>query len=305
MTERLERLLTHLQSSSSGNRRKRRIGFVGFGKVGKFLFEKVREHASLEVAFVCDLFAPETVRSSKDIPDICKIYDPKDIPRTKPDLICEVAHPNVTKKYGAFFLSICDYMMASTTAFADEECSNMLMREAEKSTGNGLYLTTGALWAANDIKKMSDQGVLSELCITMKKHPKSLKLRGDSKVRLDAAKHREGEITLYDGPLRRLCFEAPNNVNTMATAGIAALKTTGFDRTRVRLICDKSLECTIITVDAVGTPTRPNGEGLRVVSDRVNPSIPGAVTGLGTFTTFYTSMLIAAEGKLGDGIHIV
>jgi len=41
------------------------------------------------------------------------------------------------------------------------------------------------------------------------------------------------------------------------------------------------------------------------VSDRVNPSVPGAVTGLGTFMTFYTSMLIAAKGKLGDGIHIV
>ena len=303
MTERIERILTHLRSSSSN--KKRWIGFVGFGKVGRFLYEKTRENDRFEVAFVCDLFAPDMVRSSKDVPERCKIYDPKDIPRTKPDLICEVAHPNVTKTYGAFFLSICDYMMASTTAFADEECSNVMTREAERRTGNGLYLTTGALWAANDIKKMSDQGVLRDLTITMKKHPKSLKLRGDSKVRLDAAKGQDGEITLYDGPLRKLCFEAPNNVNTMATAGIAALKTTGFDRTRVRLVCDQSLKSTIITVDALAKPTGPNGEGLRVISDRVNPSVPGAVTGLGTFTTFYTSMLIAAEGKLGDGIHIV
>jgi aspartate dehydrogenase len=260
--ERIQRILTHIGESS--RRRRRRVGFVGFGKVGRFLFEKVRDHEDLEVAFVCDLFAPDAVRAAKDVPERCKVYDPKDIPMTKPDLICEVAHPNVTKKYGEFFLSICDYMMASTTAFADSDCSRKMMREAQRKTGNGLYLTTGALWAANDIKKMSDQGVLSELCITMKKHPRSLKLKGGAKKKLDAAEGQKGEIILYDGPLRELCFEAPNNVNTMATAGIAALNTTGFDRTRVRLISDQSLQSTIIIVDALGTPTTPSGDALYV-----------------------------------------
>ncbi len=196
-------------------------------------------------------------------------------------------------------------MIASTTAFADDICSKRMMKEAKRATGNGLYLTTGALWAANDIKKMSDQGVLSSLCITMKKHPKSLKLQGNSLKRLKASKDQKGEIIVYDGPLRQLCFEAPNNVNTMATAGIAALSSTGFDHTRVRLIADTSLHSTIITVDALGTPTTSSGDALHIISNRVNPSIPGAVTGLGTFMTFFTSMLSAAEGKLGDGIHIV
>ena len=72
MTERIERILTHLQSGSG---KKRRIGFVGFGKVGRFLFESTLENPRLEVAFVCDLFAPDIVRSSKDVPERCKIYD--------------------------------------------------------------------------------------------------------------------------------------------------------------------------------------------------------------------------------------
>ena len=82
-----------------------------------FLFERTLENPRLEVAFVCDLLSTDMNASSKDVPERCKIYDPKDIPRTKPDLICG-STSQYDEKYGAFFLSICDYMMASATRSA-------------------------------------------------------------------------------------------------------------------------------------------------------------------------------------------
>ncbi len=84
---RIETILKHLKTSSSDlkkKKRRRRIGFVGFGKVGKFLLEKTMKHPDLEVAFICDLFNPNAVRSYKGCPEECKIYDTKDIPRTRP-----------------------------------------------------------------------------------------------------------------------------------------------------------------------------------------------------------------------------
>ena len=48
---------------------------------------------------------------------------------------------------------------------------------------------------------------------------------------------KEGECVLYEGPVRALCPLAPNNVNTMACAAIAAnTPELGFDGVVGRLI---------------------------------------------------------------------
>jgi aspartate dehydrogenase len=91
----------------------------------------------------------------------------------------------------------------------------------------------------------------------MKKHPSSLKLGGDLAARNTAALTTEGETVLYDGtnflarsvymsdvshigPVRDLCALAPNNVNTMAAASIAAVNL-GFGQVRARLVADPRL----------------------------------------------------------------
>ena len=82
------------------NQQKRRIGFIGYGKVAAFLVQKVLENGNtvgMELAFVCDLFAPDMVAKCKIIPEECKAYDLSDFEKYKADLIVEAAHPNVSK----------------------------------------------------------------------------------------------------------------------------------------------------------------------------------------------------------------
>lgn len=43
-------------------------------------------------------------------------------------------------------------------------------------------------------------------------------------------------VTLYEGPVRQLCPLAPNNVNTMAVASMAA-GNLGFDKVTLQLCC--------------------------------------------------------------------
>ena len=69
----------------------------------------------------------------------------------------------------------------------------------------------------------------------MRKHPSSFKLDGDLKAKNAAVK--DEAVTLYDGPVRGLCPLAPNNVNTMAAAAVAA-HNLGFDGTVGRLVAD-------------------------------------------------------------------
>ena len=69
----------------------------------------------------------------------------------------------------------------------------------------------------------------------MKKHPSAFKLRGELAQMVTTV--REGPLTLYEGPVRGLCPLAPNNVNTMACAAIAA-HNLGFDGVVGCLVAD-------------------------------------------------------------------
>ncbi len=69
----------------------------------------------------------------------------------------------------------------------------------------------------------------------MRKHPSALKLLGSLQERNDSV--RDQAEVIYEGPVRDLCPLAPNNVNTMAAAAVAA-HNLGFDGTIGRLISD-------------------------------------------------------------------
>ena len=69
----------------------------------------------------------------------------------------------------------------------------------------------------------------------MKKHPTSFKLSGD--IAIKNSKVKEEAVVLYEGPVRPLCSVAPNNVNTMAAAAIAATNL-GLDQTIGKLVSD-------------------------------------------------------------------
>jgi len=111
------------------------------------------------------------------------------------------------------------------------------------------------------------------------------------------------ETLLYDGSIAELCFMAPNNVNTIATAALAAQGSLRFADTRATLICDPRLETMVIDVEARGKVPEGKAAGLVVRSSRVNPSAPGAVTGTATFLSFLRSLMLAAANPGGDGVR--
>ena len=68
----------------------KRVGIIGFGKVGSFLTEKVLEAAHIDLAFVCDPVNAPGVQSSQLIPEGCKCTDLGEYQKFKPDVIVEV-----------------------------------------------------------------------------------------------------------------------------------------------------------------------------------------------------------------------
>lgn len=288
-------------ASGTPLRRRRRIGIVGFGAVGKYLATAVTSHPlcrdKLELAFVWEPMDPSVVRNSADVPAEAVLDSVDEFADKRADLIIEVAHPSISEKYGVAFLQHADYMPASTTAFADAKIESALRAEAEgAATGHGMYIPSGALWGARDVQKMSQGGSLKGLCVTMKKAPHHLKVYGSVLDKMEAAlaKGIQGETVLYDGPVRDLAPLAPNNVNTIAAAALAA-PNLGFDGVQARLVMDPALQAHVVEVDVSGPGA------FRVCTNRFNPAQTGAVTGDATYASFMASML-EAHGK-GDGLH--
>nr|XP_032634732.1 putative L-aspartate dehydrogenase [Chelonoidis abingdonii] len=216
-------------------------------------------------------------------------------PCSEVDLVVEVAHPCVVQDHGASFLSGADFMVGSPTALADQ-ATEMRLREAARHGGHTLYVPRGALWGSEDIQRMDDRGVLQGLKVTMIKHPDSFRLEGALRERLGAVR-----AVLYEGPVRGLCPLAPNNVNTMAAACMAA-PSLGFDGVQGCLIADPGLpDWHVVEVEVTGLSGERRDQAFTVTTSRRNPAFPGAVTGAATFPSFWSSLL-ACQGHRG---HVV
>jgi len=278
---------------SSGNRKKRRVGIVGFGHIGQYLVHEILKRDDLELSFVWNR-TTDVLRGKVD--DKYILENLHSFAERTPDLIVEVAHPSITMNYGELFLDVADYMVGSPTALANSDVENKLRKKACSGT-HGIYIPSGALWGGNDIKKMADRGTLKGLKVTMKKHPSCYKLNEPLKSRNERVKSEA--VVLYDGCIRDLCPLAPNNVNTMAAAALAA-HNLGFDKAQGCIVADPSLDAHIVEVDVTGPGEEQNQFTVKAV--RHNPAASGAVTGNATYASFLSSMLGAHSQ--GPGLHL-
>lgn len=146
------------------------------------------------------------------------------------------------------------------------------------------------------------------LFIRMSKHPSCFRLTGDV---LSDWTEGEGKRVLFRGSVAELCPLAPNNVNTMAAAAVAA-GTLGFTAVQGEIVSDTAWVflkiwflsfhiCLNPTFHTCSCPrlrdyhvvevevTGPDGFSVHTV--RRNPARLGAVTGSATYNSFWNSLL--------------
>ena len=271
----------------------KKIGIVGFGHIGQYLYEAVKSDENLQIGFVWNR-TPEKIAH---LPPDEILHNLDDFSSRGVDLIVEVAHLSITRTFGEKFLEHTNYMIGSPTALADAQLEGNLRAKALQYN-HALYIPAGAFWGGEDVTKMADNGSLRGLKVTMKKHPASFKLLGE----LAEVNSKVGDepVVLYDGPVRQLCPLAPANVNTMACGAIAA-HNLGFDGVQGCLVADKSLNAHIVEIEVTGPRINEDDE-FKVRTVRYNPCQMGAVTGSATYASFVNSMK-RAFGK-GKGVHL-
>lgn len=108
--------------------------------------------------------------------------------------------------------------IGSPTALADEE-TELSLRELAAEGLYGVYIPVGALWGAEDVRRLANSGTLEAgegfhelwsstcvldtrfqgLCISMTKHPAAFRLTGTLKELNEDALSRPDPTVLYNG----------------------------------------------------------------------------------------------------------
>ncbi|XP_063326659.1 aspartate dehydrogenase domain-containing protein [Pelmatolapia mariae] len=259
-----------------------RIGVVGFGHLGQYLVERIHKDGpalGLTLGFVWNR---NSGKLSGLVPSELILGELSSFAERRCDVIIEVCHPQIVKEFGLQFLSQSHFMVGSPSALADPDLNQKLHQAAQKY-GRTLYVPSGALWGGQDIQRLNDSGKLKALFIRMSKHPSCFRLTGD--VLTDWTEG-EGRRVLFRGSVAELCPLAPNNVNTMAAAAVAA-GTLGFTGVQGEIVSDTALrDYHVVEVEVTG----PDGFSVHTV--RRNPAKLGAVTGSATYSSFWNSLLI-------------
>jgi len=264
--------------------KKTRIGLIGFGQIGSFLYREISGHPEfgLEIAFVHEAVQERIA----GLPAGIILERLEDFGKFKADLVAEVAHPDVVRNYGALILGSTDFFMLSVTAMAERSLEAQL-RDLALSKGRKLYLAHGAAVGLDGLQDGKD--TWEKVTVTMKKNPRNISFDAAGGAWDPAAIDRE--TVIYDGPTRGICPLFPKNVNSHATIALAGI---GLDRTRSVLVADPACDLSIIELEA-------EGAGNRIHLVRSNP-IKG-VSGMLTLMSVLESLRKIREA--GPGLQIL
>ncbi|KAM6224739.1 aspartate dehydrogenase domain-containing protein [Rhynchocyon petersi] len=276
----------------------RRVGVVGYGRLGQSLVSNLLAHGpelGLELVFVWNR---NPGRMAGTVSPSLQLLDLADLGERHPDLVVEVAHPQIIHDSGAHILRHASLLVGSPSALADPATEHQL-REATHRWGHTVFVARGALWGSEDIARLDAAGGLQSLRVTMATHPDGFRLEGP----LATVPRTAPRTVLYEGPVRGLCPWAPRNSNTMAAAALAA-PSLGFDRVVGVLVSDVSLpDMHVVEVELSGPPG-PTGHRFNVHTRRENPAERGAVTGSATVTAFWRSVLGCCQLPSKPGIQL-
>jgi aspartate dehydrogenase len=256
-----------------------RVGLIGYGLIGQAVREMIESNDNgMEVVFINDA---DTSRLT-NLGDL-GLEDLGDFDSRSADLIVEMAHPDVTRKWGTKILEKTNYMFISVTALADRDLELSIEATTAKHSTRA-FVPHGGVVGMDAL--LENRDIWQSVDVVMKKSPKNVDCAAAG---VDPDSITE-ETVLYDGPTRGICPMFPRNVNTHAAIAYAGI---GFDRTRSRLIVDPSWSDATVAIHA-----KAPGVDLKV--ERVE-EITG-VTGASTPASIYNTVQMI--GATGPGIHL-
>jgi len=146
----------------------KRIGLIGFGKIGQYLYENLRGAA--EFVFIYDVAEPKDSQAKKLwIQDLDEMLAKAE----SVELVIEASVAGLLTQIAIPLLRATNLLPLSLTAFANDA----LLRATKNicvQTGHSLYIPHGAVLGLDGL--FGTDGLLRSVCITTTKRPKNLGL---------------------------------------------------------------------------------------------------------------------------------
>lgn len=211
------------------------IGLIGLGVSARGLLRRIQDGLAGDVRVVAALVRrPERVDRSL-ASEMLVTADREEFLRQPMSLVVEMAGQDAVFEHAeAVLAGGKDLLLISIGALADDALHNRLI-EAAKRSGRRIIAPSGAIGGLDAISSAA-LGGLDEVTITTRKPTRAWASGPEMDEQLANATE---PVLLYEGPTREAVRRYPANVNVAAALSLAGI---GFDRTRIRILADPSVE---------------------------------------------------------------
>jgi len=218
---------------------KKRIGIIGFGKIGSYLYEGLKTIGEVKIKWIYDA----DVKILREVPESLGKPSWDETLAKQVDLVVEAANFKAVEEFAPKVLKEADMAIMSTTALADKIFLKDLRSISQKNS-NRLFIPHGAILGLDGIQ--DGKGSLESVKIVTTKPPQNLDYSFTEEWSQEDV---EKKTVLYEGPTYKLCQVFPRNVNVHASIALAGL---GFMDTHSKLIADPETDKAQHRVEAKG-----------------------------------------------------
>ena len=213
------------------------ICVIGCGAIGTTIARAVENLPMIEIVYLtdrsqeCATRLQEKLTKVRYVPDIVPVLG-------NIELVVEAASQDAARYYAPIALSAgVDVLVMSVGVLHDEEFQSDIFRLAKRKGGK-LYFPSGAVGGIDALSAAKLEEI-DEVTLTTTKPPSAF---GKNEY-LDSIGVNPSEIRvrtqLFEGSAREAVKHFPQNINVAATIALAGV---GFDKTRIRIVCDPQVK---------------------------------------------------------------
>jgi len=210
-----------------------KICIIGCGAIGTTIARAVEDMPHIETTFLTDRSQECATRLQEKTKKV--VYVPDIVPvLNEIGLVVEAASQEAARYYVPLALSAgIDVLIMSVGVLGDEQFQSDAFRLAKRK-GARIFLPSGAIGGIDALCAASLEDI-EEVTLTTTKPPSAFE--GNQWLESNGIRPEEIRVRteLFDGPARDAIRHFPQNVNVAATISLAGI---GFDKTRIRVVCD-------------------------------------------------------------------
>jgi len=213
------------------------ICVIGCGAIGTTIAKAVDPMTDIHIVYLTDRSKECATRLQEKVPKVR--YVPDIVPILSDiKLVVEAASQDAARYYVPLALSAgVDVLIMSVGVFQDEEFQADAFRLAKRK-GAKIFIPSGAIGGIDALSAASLEHI-DEVTLTTTKPPSAFGTNSYLESRGIKASELRERTELFYGSAREAVKHFPQNINVAATISLAGI---GFERTKIRLMCDPAVQ---------------------------------------------------------------